>query len=96
MKDFKLHMQVYNYRNEKCEIYDKFSTLERKQLCFLQHFSLFEDSDTNKIMFGWNYSDEPATEIDLENARAIDVEEVIKECFDYYNVKYDYVIVEPL
>ena len=47
-------------------------------------------------MFGWNYSDEPATEIDLENARAIDVEEVIKECFDYYNVKYDYVIVEPL
>ena len=97
MRDFKLDMQVYNYKNEKCEIWGKFSELKRKQLCFIQNLSMIHDYEDDKHKFGWKYSDEiVASEIDTENATSSDIEEIIKECFDYYDVKYDFVKVELL
>lgn len=34
--------------------------------------------------------------ISIENATASDIEDIIKECFDHYDIKYDYIKVEVL
>ena len=94
MKDFKLDMQVYDHKNDKHEIYDKFNKLKRDQLCFIQDLSIFNDDG---IKFGWkdiNYN--IYREIFIEDATASDIEEIIKECFEHFNIKYDYVKVELL
>ena len=97
MKDFKLDMNVYDYKNEKQEVYGKFSKLKREQLCFIQDLSISHCFDEDKYVFRWKYQDETlAAEIDMEDATVNDIEEVIKECFDYYKIKYDYVKVELL
>lgn len=97
MRDFKLDMKVYDYKNDKHEIYGKFSKLKKDQLCFIQDLSISHYFDEDKYMFGW-YDTRQSTSHDicLENATASDIEYVIKECFEYYDMRYDYIKVELL
>ena len=95
MKDFKLDMQVYDYKNDKHEVYGTFNKLKRSQLCFIQGLSIFIDSDDGKTRFGWLDHDIDI-EILMEEATSNDIEEIIKEYFDNFNIKYDYVKVELL
>ena len=97
MRDFKLDMKVYDYKNDKHEIYGKFSKLKKDQLCFIQDLSISHYFDEDIYMFGW-YDTRQSTSHDicLENATASDIEYVIKECFEYYDMRYDYIKVELL
>lgn len=95
--DFNLDMVVYNYKNEKKHICGKFVKLKREQLCFIQNLSFSHIVDEDEDVFSW-YDNELSVDHDLycKTATTTDIENSIKDCFEHYGIKYDYVKVELL
>ncbi|MBQ6631530.1 MAG: hypothetical protein IJH55_05265 [Romboutsia sp.] len=97
MKDFKLDMQIYDYKNDKHEINDKFSKLKYNQLCFIQDLDVVYDIYDDEYQLSWYDTRRSVSNIlSLKNATSRDIEQHIKECFDYYDMKYNHVKVKLL
>lgn len=92
--DFKLDMNVYDYKNELHQIYGSFRKLKNEQLCFIQDISILIDEDNRELLSWYNTTESTGYEIELKGATETDIEEHIKWCFDHYKIKYDYVKVK--